>query len=65
MDCGSEVSEGPQVVGAEITNGLSYTVVGVMPGRLQNIPARRRFGLPTGDVQPQLGAASRFDGRKN
>jgi putative ABC transport system permease protein len=44
-----------QVVGAQITlNGLSYTVVGVMPPDFQIYQPAAVFGLPTGDVQPQL-----------
>ena len=46
-----------QVVGAEITlNGLSYTVVGVMPADFKIYQPAAVFGLPTGDVQPQLWA---------
>src|SRR5262249_48013113 len=46
-----------QVVGAQITlNGLSYTVVGVMPPDFKIYQPAAVFGLPTGDVQPQLWA---------
>jgi putative ABC transport system permease protein len=44
-----------QAVGSAITmNGLSYTVVGVMPPSFKIYQPAAIFGLPTGDVQPQL-----------
>ena len=44
-----------QVVGSAITmNGLSYTVVGVMPSNFKIYQPSAIFGLPTGDVHPQL-----------
>jgi putative ABC transport system permease protein len=46
-----------QVVGRAINmNGLSYTVVGVMPPNFKIYQPTAIFGLPTGDVQPQLWA---------
>ncbi|HTL56639.1 MAG TPA: ABC transporter permease [Candidatus Limnocylindrales bacterium] len=46
-----------QVVGRAITlNGQSYTVVGVMPRNFKIYQPAAIFGLPTGDVQPQLWA---------
>ena len=46
-----------QVVGKGITmNGLGYTVVGVMPPNFKIYQSPAIFGLPTGDVQPQLWA---------
>jgi putative ABC transport system permease protein len=46
-----------QVVGSAITmNGLNYTVVGVMPSNFKIYQPAAIFGLPTGDVQPQLWA---------
>jgi putative ABC transport system permease protein len=37
-------------------NGLNYTVVGVMPPHFKIYQPAAVFGLPTGDVQPQLWA---------
>ena len=43
------------VIGRGITlSGLNYTVVGVMPGDFKIFNPPTVFGLPTGDVQPQL-----------
>jgi predicted permease len=45
------------VIGRSITlNGLSYSVVGVMPSGFKIYQPAAVFGLPTGDVQPQLWA---------
>ena len=42
-------------IGQSITlNGLNYTVVGVMPRHFKIYQPATVFGLPTGDVQPQL-----------
>ncbi len=47
----------PGVVGRGVTlNGLNYTVVGVMPPEFKIYQPAAVFGLPTGDVQPQLWA---------
>jgi len=45
------------IVGMSITlSGLPYTVVGVMPPEFKIYQPSGVFGLPTGDVQPQLWA---------
>jgi predicted permease len=44
-----------RVIGKSITlNGLNYVVVGVMPPDFRIYQPAPVFGLPTGDVQPQL-----------
>ena len=44
-----------RVIGKSITlNGLNYVVVGVMPPDFRIYQPAAVFGLPTGDVQPQL-----------
>ena len=44
-----------RVIGNSITlNGLNYVVVGVMPPDFRIYQPAAVFGLPTGDVQPQL-----------
>jgi predicted permease len=44
-----------RVIGKSITlNGLNYVVVGVMPPDFRIYQPAVVFGLPTGDVQPQL-----------
>ena len=44
-----------RIIGNSITlNGLNYVVVGVMPPDFRIYQPAAVFGLPTGDVQPQL-----------